>query len=42
MTDERIQALAATAKPYRLTLLHWEKQAVEGACHGFPGDALPA
>ena len=70
VTDEQIQQLAATAKPYSLALLWWGPsrhmdgaEAIElehqrrmvslrvqvemivcevHACHGFPGDALPA
>ncbi len=31
VTDEQIQILASSAKPYSLALLHWAERAVDGA-----------
>ncbi|HEX8867006.1 MAG TPA: hypothetical protein VF821_15210 [Lentzea sp.] len=31
VTDEEIQALAATAKPFSLAVLHWAARTVDGA-----------
>jgi hypothetical protein len=45
VTDEQIQQLAESAKPFSLALLSWGPDRLQDCevypCLGFPGDAVP-